>query len=432
MKTIHLFRILLILTVSAVAVSFLLPVEGRSFAIMAMRMLGLAAIATTIVLHHFIIKQSRSITNGFNLMKAQDFGSRLTHVGVYDADVIVDMFNLLRASLKEQRLHLREQNHFLDLLTDISPMGIILLQDSCIMSINPAAAQFLELSEVEKAERISLESINTPLGRTLASLDHEEIRTVRLSDSMIYRCSRLSFMDNGFEHPFLLIEKLTDEVIKAERKSYGKVIRMIAHEVNNTLVGLDSLLAALETENEDSPLESEERKEVVDACRNRCRSMGKFISTFVKAVKIPDPVMVSRDFNECLRQWAVGLESLCRPRGINMRHELCEGPLTLSFDPVLMEQVLINIVKNSAESIGSGGEIIVSTTGSPGGFTVIDNGKGISEECSEMLFSPFFTTKKEGHGIGLLFVSEVLHKHGCRFSLVTGSDRLTRFDVKFP
>lgn len=431
MKTKYLFQILLLLTLSAGILSFFFPEDSGNAVLIALRALCIASIAVMIMLRRGVLRQSRSITNGFNLLKAQDFGSRLAHVGQPDADEIVDMFNLLRSSLKEQRVHLREQNHFLDLLTDVSPMGIILLSDGCILSVNPAAARFLDLPSSATAERISLQSLSTPLGRILASLPPDETKTVRLSDSMIYRCSHLSFMDKGFEHPFLLIETLTEEVMKAERRSYGKVIRVIAHEVNNTVAGLDSLLAALETDPIDQSLLPSDRDEVVEACRSRCRSLGKFISTFVEAVKIPDPVRVRRDFNKCLRQWEVGLESLCRPRDIKLRMDLSPGSLALYIDPVLMEQVLINIVKNSAESIGLGGEIVISTSVSPSGFIVTDTGPGISEECSEMLFSPFFTTKEEGHGIGLLFVSEVLHNHGCRFSLVTGSDGLTRFTVVF-
>ena len=155
--------------------------------------------------------------------------------------------------------------------------SLLLLQTDRIISINPVGAAFLGFSTMEEALKVNLKNIDTPLGRVLASLSSGEVRTVRLSDSMIFRCSRLSFMDDGFEHPFLLIEKLTEEVMKAERKSYGKVIRVIAHEVNNTIAGLDSLLAAIEMDNAAPSLDKSERDEVVATCRSRCRSLGKFM-----------------------------------------------------------------------------------------------------------------------------------------------------------
>ena len=97
----------------------------------------------------------------------------------------------------------------------------------------------------------------------------------------------------------------------------------------------------------------------------------------------------------------------------------------------------LNIIKNAAESIegdagenGQQGEIIVRTT-APASVEVVDNGPGISKETEAKLFSPFFSTKPNGQGIGLVFIREVLSRHGCTFSLRTYNDGLTRFRILF-
>jgi len=100
-------------------------------------------------------------------------------------------------------------------------------------------------------------------------------------------------------------------------------------------------------------------------------------------------------------------------------------------DACLFEQVMVNIIKNSAESIESQGEIIITTTNNPICLEVADNGKGINKETAAKLFSPFFSTKPGGQGIGLIFIREVLLKHGCTFSLRTYDDGLTRFRILF-
>lgn len=100
-------------------------------------------------------------------------------------------------------------------------------------------------------------------------------------------------------------------------------------------------------------------------------------------------------------------------------------------DAALFEQVLVNIIKNAAESIGNGGEIVIRTL-SPATIEVVDNGKGIGKEAESKLFTPFFSTKPNGQGIGLIFIREVLAKHGCNFSLRTYDDGLTRFRIAFP
>ena len=104
-------------------------------------------------------------------------------------------------------------------------------------------------------------------------------------------------------------------------------------------------------------------------------------------------------------------------------------------DTSLFEQVLVNILKNAVESIRNisndrQGQITVRTF-APAGIEVIDNGPGISKEIEAKLFTPFFSTKPHGQGIGLIFIREVLTRHGCTFSLRTGDDNLTRFRILF-
>ena len=122
--------------------------------------------------------------------------------------------------------------------------------------------------------------MNLPrLAEEIERIPKDASKTVRLSDSMIYRCSRLSFVDRGFAHPFILIESLTSEVVKAEKKAYEKVIRMIAHEVNNTVAGITSTLDIV-----DGALEcmddTEDPREVMKVCVDRCYSMSRFITNF--------------------------------------------------------------------------------------------------------------------------------------------------------
>ena len=125
------------------------------------------------------------------------------------------------------------------------------------------------------------------------------------------------------------------------------------------------------------------------------------------------------------------MENICQNRNINLRLELCEENPVVRIDTSLFEQVIINIIKNSSESIDENGEIIIRTSASPLMLEIGDTGKGISKEVEAKLFSPFFSTKPNGQGIGLIFIREVLMKHGCTFSLRTYPDGITRFRICF-
>ncbi|MBO5796068.1 MAG: HAMP domain-containing protein [Bacteroides sp.] len=378
-----------------------------------------------------VIKPLNSIAGGMDLLRAQDFSSRLAPVGQQEADRIVQVFNRMMDQLKEERLRLREQNHFLDLLINVSPMGVVILTfDERIAMANKAALEFLGETSEKAILNKTMTQLSSDLAEELSRLPKDATETIRLSDSHIYRCSRLSFVDHGFAHPFFLIESLTSEVMKAEKKAYEKVIRMIAHEVNNTVAGTTSALETIDDALQTME-DTDDLREVMKVCIERSFNMSQFITNFANVVKIPEPQTEEVGLNARVEACKIFMENVCQHRKIKLHMELCEENPIVKMDTSLFEQVLINIIKNSAESIDEGGEIIIRTTASPLTLEVCDNGKGISKEIESKLFTPFFSTKPNGQGIGLIFIREVLMKHGFSFSLRTYPDGITRFRIRF-
>lgn len=377
------------------------------------------------------VKPLRVIGDAMDLLQAQDFSSRLAPVGQYDADRIVLLFNRLMEQLKNERLHVREQNHFLDLLIGASPMGVILFDfDHRITGLNTAARRFLGGQTENEFMGRTLDEIPTPLALRLKRIPKGKTETVRLNDAMIYRCSSLSFFDQGFPHPFMLIESLTEVIMRTEKKTYEKVIRMIAHEVNNSMAGvtstLDSLTDILGSEEGNTDLCT-----AMQVCSERCMGMNQFIGRLAEIVKLPDPQLKPFSLNKLIETCLLLMESQCRQRHIQLTTQLDDTDPQVNIDEALFEQVLINLVKNAAESIGENGEIRIRTSAHPPQLEVADNGPGISPENEEKLFTPFFSTKPTGQGIGLIYIREVLTKHACAFTLQTDTDGWTRFRIVF-
>ena len=378
-----------------------------------------------------VIKPLNSIAGGMDLLQAQDFSSRLAPVGQREADRIVSIFNRMMNQLKEERLRLREQNHFLDLLISVSPMGVIILTlDERISMANKAALEFLDEGTEENILNKTMHELTGSLAEELDRIPKDTTVTIRLSDSRIYRCSRLSFIDRGFAHPFYLIESLTSEVMKAEKKAYEKVIRMIAHEVNNSVAGITSTLDTVDDALQTME-DTEDLREVMKVCIERSYSMSRFITNFADVVKIPEPQTEKVCLNDRVIACKRFMENVCQNRNITLRMELCKENPIVQIDTSLFEQVIINIIKNAAESIDEAGEIIIRTSASPLMLEIGDTGQGISKEVETKLFSPFFSTKPNGQGIGLIFIREVLMKHHCTFSLRTYPDGITRFRICF-
>lgn len=382
-----------------------------------------------------VVKPINSIANGMELLHEQDFSSKLSSVGQPEADQIVTIFNRMMMRMKDERVRMREQNHFLDLLINASPMGVVILDfEQRITTINPSAKRFLAARENVIGQR--LQDIGSPLAREIEKIENESTETVRLNGANVYHCSRLSFRDRGFAHPFILIEQMTEEVHRAEKNAYEKIIRMIAHEVNNTMGGitstLDSATEVLQTMTPETMQgDAGELCSVMKVCEERGYNMSRFITRFADVVKIPTPVLKSCNLNDCVEGCRLFLEQMCREKNITLHLLLSTENIPVNIDTTLFEQVLVNIIKNSIESIGENGEISITTSNSPASIVVTDNGRGIDKETERHLFSPFFTTKADGQGIGLIFIREVLGNHGCRYSLRTDSDNLTRFTISF-
>ncbi len=378
-----------------------------------------------------------TIGSGMELLREQDFSSRLSMVGQYEADRIVNVFNRMMEQLKNERLRLREQNHFLDLLIQASPMGVVIMTlDEEISQMNPMALKVFGV-RLDDVLGKKFSQLDSPLAEELSIIPKERTSVVRLNDSNIYKCTHSSFIDRGFKHSFYLIERMTEEVMKAEKRAYEKVIRMIAHEVNNTTAGIISTLDTMEQalSEEDG---MEDICDVMHVCTDRCFSMSRFITRFADVVKIPEPSISSVDLNELVSSCKRFMEGMCNDSQIKLILECDSNVGMVHLDPSLFEQVLVNIIKNAVESIQSikdqphrQGEIIVKTM-HPACVEVVDNGAGISKDIESKLFSPFFSTKPNGQGIGLIFIREVLSRHGCTFSLHTYNDGLTRFRILFP
>ncbi len=432
MKLPHLFLLLSALLITTGILLFILSADTGSWLFYISE--GFIVLCLIFIFYFYakVIKTLNALANGMELLNEQDFSSRLALVGQQDADRIVKVFNRMMQQLKDERLRLREQNHFLDLIIKSSPMGVVILDfDNNITSVNSSALQFLGYSDESDILHSDFFSLESPLAQRCRSLSQESTATLRIGDAKIYRCSRLSFVDRGFHHPFILIESLTDEVMIAEKKAYEKVIRMIAHEVNNSVTGVTSTLDSIS----DSFAYTENSSEMIDAmkiCIERCYGLSRFITRFADVVKIPQPILRDEDLNDCITRCKTFMESLCNEHGITLSISLCDRPLSVRVDTSLLEQAIVNIIKNAIESIGKNGNITITTTAQPSPTLVItDNGKGITPDVADRLFTPFFSTKSNGQGLGLIFIREVLLKHNCRFSLRTYDDRLTRFTISF-
>jgi len=230
-----------------------------------------------------------------------------------------------------------------------------------------------------------------------------------------------------------LIEQLTREILATQKQAYAKVIRMMSHEINNSVGAVNSILQSLLKVMEQ--LTTEDRQDFEDAIRvaiNRNTGLNRFMGNFADVVRIPPPAREPHDMHQLLHAVQTLMGAECEKRNINWAWELGPMPLQAKIDYLQIEQVLVNIIKNAIEAIGNDGTITVQTaTTDPKVLRIVDTGKGIPPEVRPRLFTPFFSTKRDGQGIGLTFIREVLVSHGFDFGLEPTDDGRTVFWIRF-
>lgn len=221
-----------------------------------------------------------------------------------------------------------------------------------------------------------------------------------------------------------MIEELTAEMYESEKKAYGKVIRMMAHEVNNTLGATDSILQTTR-----SFLSQSEFSDLNDALRiasERNMRLTLFMRNFADVVRLPLPSTEKTDFTSLVSDVVVFMQSFAKERCVSLEM----GPVSavlLNIDSGQMEQVLVNVIKNAVESCEPGNLVELELNEKE--LIIRNNGKPISQEESLLLFNPFYSSKRDGQGIGLTLSREILHNHGFHFSLKTNEDGWTAFVI---
>jgi two-component system nitrogen regulation sensor histidine kinase NtrY len=379
-----------------------------------------------------LIKPLRYMMQGVEAIKDRDFNVKFLPTGQYEIDQLVGVYNRMIEELRMERTKQEQQHFFLNKLIHTSPTGIIILDhDDRITLVNPKALQILS-ADASQLTGTPVHELPHPLFQQAATLKTGESVLLKSNGIETYKLSKSHFIDRGFARQFVMIEELTAEILEAEKNVYGKVIRMMAHEVNNTIGPVNSILqSTLATDALWEHHQYDVLKDALQVAMERNYNLNQFMRNFAELVKLPVPQKRNVNINELILSVTGLLSVKANKKNISFHFEMPSHGLQISADVQLMEQVLINIVKNSMEAITQEGSITFITRPQERLLEIVDTGQGIDASDSTQVFSPFFSTKKDGQGIGLTLVREVLMAHGFEFSLQTIRRGHTVFSIRF-
>lgn len=396
-------------------------------------LIGEATLFISLILTYFLYQAISlpfdTISSGIESLKDKDFSAKLNTIGHPEMDELIYVYNLMIDQLRQERLLQVEKSSFLGKLIEASPSGIVIFEfDGIIASVNPAAAEIFGIQR-EEALGKPLNQIAGRLPEELLLLTANEPKVINLNGIKSYKCHKATFTDRGYTRTFITIEELSREIYLMEKNAYEKVIKMMSHEVNNSIGAINSLLnSCLNYKNQLKDDDQDDYENALNVSIGRNNSLSNLMSNFARVIRVPEPILHPVDLTALLRSVALLMEPEARKKQLTWLWETDTLSFEADADDQQMEQVFINIFKNAIEAANPSGSIRIQISSATKTISIGNTGPGISNEVSRQLFSPFFSTTKNGQGIGLMLTREILYHHHFKFSLQS-NDGWTEFKI---
>jgi nitrogen fixation/metabolism regulation signal transduction histidine kinase len=350
-----------------------------------------------------------SLDDGLRAFKDGDFSMRLAS-GRDDRTMhIKKLYNEVADVLRVQRNDVYQKELLLDTILQRTPVAVVLVTENDRVMYSNAAARELFRARLDGQRFSELLPTLLPSIRDAIEARGDAIVTVPTGDrDETFHLSQRTFHLNTVEHRLVLVERLTAELRRQEVAVWKNAIRVINHELNNTIAPISSLIHSARIAQE-RPDRRHHLPEIYGTIEERLAFLRTFLESYAQFARLPAP---RREKTE----WSAILEDVAGLYAFRIEGNPREEAL---IDRAQLQQVVINLVKNAHESGSPPEEIVVSIHRAVEGtmLRVLDRGRGMSEEVMRQALVPFYTTKPSGSGLGLPLCNEILEAHGGRMRL---------------
>lgn len=369
---------------------------------------------------------TRAVSNGLTNLLDNDFSTTIAYDQRDELGEMVQLYNQLTEKLRRERQSIYQRELLLDMVIQNSSLCMVLTDATGRVVYSNLHARTL-LNGGRPINGSALEDLLTNAPDMVASMVRGQrdglFRVQDNGENELYHLSCARFSINTREHQLYLIKQMTKELHRQEAAVWKRVIRTISHELNNSLAPISSmahsggLMLAKKR--------YQELDQVFETIAERARHLQSFIEGYARIAKLPTP-------NKQWVEWEGFVQYVVAGNDGIQISELPNEPGF--FDPSQLQQVLVNLLKNAAESGSNSNDIELHIAQSPQQsiITVLDRGSGMSGAVLENALLPFYTTKPAGSGIGLSLCREIVEAHDGEMSLANRNGNGLRVQICLP
>ena len=425
----------------------------RTTSYVAAGIITLLAVYELVALIRYVEKTNDDLSRLLRSIRYSDFSQSFTSEGRGKAFAeLGQAFRAVMEDFRATRAEKEESYRYLQTIMQHVGVGLISFkQDGTVNLINTAAKRILRQPYLKNVQ--ALGDFSPKLVPTLMRLRSGEKALVKVVDGdelLQLAVYATEFKLRDERYTLVSIQNIQSELEEMEIEAWQKLTRVLTHEIMNSVAPIASLASTANDllEDADVPasgdgLAPEEWSDTISDVHGALQTIEKrseglltFVNAYRRLTRVPRPDFRIFPVADLFDDIADLLEPQMRAQGIHFRRSIQPEELDLTADPELIEQVLINLVKNAMQAVAGTPEAEVRLQAriddrGRAVIQVIDNGPGIVEEALEKIFIPFFTTKKEGSGIGLSLSREIMRQHGGSISAVSYPNERTVFTLRF-
>ena len=402
-------------------------------------------IAQLAALFWYINRTRQDLLKFFKSFDSRDFAKNY-HEQYWDGttDELKQAFNSVLKTFRQLTLEREEQYQYLQLVNEHVSTGILsFAEDGKIDLLNSSAQQLLGIPVLQRF--VQIKNHDQSLYQQLNEIKLGQNILLKLSNSsskVTARCRQFELLDRSFK--LISLQDISAELEEQELDAWQKLIRVLTHEIMNSVTPVVSLTTAIKTmlqdeegELRDLALEDEELSDIfksVTAIEKRGQGLMDFVKAYRDYTKPPVPEIQKVNVFSLLNDSLQLSKPYLKDIKVELNSIIPEDEF-IDVDEKLISQVLINILKNAGEALsGQQDPTIAIQYEKTDGMRVIsvrDNGPGIPEEELNEIFVPFFTTKKQGSGIGLSLSKQIMKAHGGNISAESEIEKGSAFEISF-